>query len=286
MRGRLSARVTGPLYLWDHGAAINLGTLPGTVLSVPTGINNRGQIVGTSDGRAWVWQDGVMTELPGLSGPVDINNAGQIVGVAGGHAVLWEDGAMTVLNLPAGQVSTVAINDLGHVAATVSSVGVVWRNGEVLTLPPPAPGQPVQVRDINSRGDVVGESGALSSTNLLLAMLWVAPAEEWTFCASEGDVCAFTGTTEVRYGANGSFVFKTLTDGTACTNDVFGDPIYGTVKECATRSTPPTTDWTFCANEGDNCAFTGTMAVRYGASGAFFFQTLTDGTACTKRRVR
>ena len=166
----------GTAVLWDHGAAINLGTLPGTVLSVATGINNRGQIVGTSDGRAWVWQDGVMTELPGLSGPVDINNAGQIVGVAGGHAVLWEDGAMTVLNLPAGQVSTAAINELGHVAATVSSVGVVWRNGEVLTLPPPAPGQPVQVRDINSRGDVVGESGALSSTNLLLAMLWVAPA--------------------------------------------------------------------------------------------------------------
>ena len=104
---------------------------------------------------------------------------------------------------------------------------------------------------------------------------------DWTFCAPEGGICAFTGTTEVRYGAIGSFVVKTLADGTACINDVFGDPIYGNVKECATRTTPRTTEWTFCANEGDTCAFTGPSAVRYGANGAFFFKTLTDGTACT-----
>jgi hypothetical protein len=31
---------------------------------------------------------------------------------------------------------------------------------------------------------------------------------------------AVTGTTAVRYGANGLFVVKTLTDGTACANDL------------------------------------------------------------------
>ena len=46
---------------------------------------------------------------------------------------------------------------------------------------------------------------------------------------------AFTGTTAVRQGANGA-VAKTLTDGTACTNEVFGDPIYGVVKSCDLRS--------------------------------------------------
>ena len=59
-----------------------------------------------------------------------------------------------------------------------------------------------------------------------------APAD-WTLCASEGGVCAFTGTREVRYGANGAFFFKTLTDGTASTNEVFGDPIVNSVKECS-----------------------------------------------------
>jgi hypothetical protein len=60
-------------------------------------------------------------------------------------------------------------------------------------------------------------------------------AGEWTFCAPEGGFCAFTGTKEVRYGANGAFFFRTLTGGTACANDVFGDPAPGTPKQCAIR---------------------------------------------------
>jgi hypothetical protein len=63
----------------------------------------------------------------------------------------------------------------------------------------------------------------------------VQPAAQWTVCASEGGVCAFSGTQEVRYGASGSYFYKTLSDGTACTNSVFGDPVYGTPKRCDTR---------------------------------------------------
>ena len=106
---------------------------------------------------------------------------------------------------------------------------------------------------------------------------------EWTFCAAEGDVCAFTGTAEVRYGANGVYAYRTVADGTACTNDVFGDPLYGTVKACAIRIPPAPTEWTFCAAEGDVCAFTGTAEVRYGANGVYVYQTLLDGTACTNQ---
>jgi hypothetical protein len=43
---------------------------------------------------------------------------------------------------------------------------------------------------------------------------------------------AVTGTTAVRYGANGLFVVKTLTDSTACTNEVFGDPAPDVAKSC------------------------------------------------------
>ena len=123
--------------------------------------------------------------------------------------------------------------------------------------------------------------GASTLPDFMVAKFAGVDDTPWNVCAPEGGVCAFTGTTEVRYGADGAFVLKTLTDGTACTNEVFGDPIYGTVKECAIRSTPPPTDWTFCAPEGDLCAFTGTVEVRYGANGFFVFKTLTDGTACT-----
>ena len=65
----------------------------------------------------------------------------------------------------------------------------------------------------------------------------VNPTSDWTFCATEGGGCAFTGTKEVRYGANGAYLYKSLTDGTACTNSVFGDPIPGTAKHCAIRRT-------------------------------------------------
>jgi len=43
----------------------------------------------------------------------------------------------------------------------------------------------------------------------------------------------------------------------------------------------PSTLWTFCGWEGDNCAFTGTRQVRYGAGDLYFIKTLTGGTPCT-----
>ena len=54
----------------------------------------------------------------------------------------------------------------------------------------------------------------------------------WTFCADENNFCSFTGTQNVRYGANGTYVYKSLTNGTMCSNSVFGDPIYDVVKQC------------------------------------------------------
>ncbi|MGZ6238108.1 MAG: hypothetical protein ACXWMJ_12445, partial [Syntrophales bacterium] len=57
-------------------------------------------------------------------------------------------------------------------------------------------------------------------------------SEGWVFCANEGQLCSFTGTKNVRYGANGVYIFKTLTDGTMCDNSVFGDPLYGVGKQC------------------------------------------------------
>jgi parallel beta-helix repeat protein len=58
------------------------------------------------------------------------------------------------------------------------------------------------------------------------------PSGDWTFCAAENAFCAFSGTRQVRYGANGSYFFQTLSGGTPCNNSVFGDPIVGTAKHC------------------------------------------------------
>jgi hypothetical protein len=53
---------------------------------------------------------------------------------------------------------------------------------------------------------------------------WVIPPSAAIDERGGRRVLCVHGTMDVRYGANGSFSFQTLTDGTACTNEVFGDP--------------------------------------------------------------
>ncbi|MGH2353357.1 MAG: hypothetical protein ACRDJN_17270, partial [Chloroflexota bacterium] len=83
-------------FLWTkHGGIRDLGTLPGDSTSQALGINGRGQVVGLSCGetgcRAFLWQDGVMTDLNTLVAAGypdhlvlagDINDAGRITGQA------------------------------------------------------------------------------------------------------------------------------------------------------------------------------------------------------------
>jgi hypothetical protein len=58
----------------------------------------------------------------------------------------------------------------------------------------------------------------------------------WTYCATEGGTCSFSGTRQVRYGANGIYATKTFTGSVLCSNSVFGDPVYGVVKSCSYSS--------------------------------------------------
>jgi probable HAF family extracellular repeat protein len=83
--------------LWQNGAITNLHTLPGDFAAIASGINNRGQVVGSTldsnfqfDLHAFIYQDGVMTNLNKFF-PADsnlyatmanqINERGQIVGM-------------------------------------------------------------------------------------------------------------------------------------------------------------------------------------------------------------
>ncbi|PRX73182.1 chitodextrinase [Cohnella sp. SGD-V74] len=59
------------------------------------------------------------------------------------------------------------------------------------------------------------------------------PAANWVHCAGENNPCNFTGTKEVRYGANGIYAYGTFTNTVMCSNHGFGgDPVPGYYKTC------------------------------------------------------
>jgi hypothetical protein len=116
-----------------------------------------------------------------------------------------------------------------------------------------------------------------------------ATAVTWTTCAAEGATCSFSGTREVRFGANGIYTSKIITGTTPCTSAVFGDPIHGVAKTCSYSSsttvaptvTASSSSWIACAGEGSTCTFSGTREVRYGAGTSFVTKIFTGSVFCS-----
>jgi probable HAF family extracellular repeat protein len=111
--------------LWQGYTARDLGNLGSAgATDIVIAINERGQIVGARNGRAFVWEKGKYRYLPTPPGKRtqagDINEQGQVAGWLLGtstRAVVWQNGRMTLLpNLPGTEASyAVAINERGQV---------------------------------------------------------------------------------------------------------------------------------------------------------------------------
>lgn len=180
--------------LWEYdgtsmGAGVPLALFPGVDPNSASGINDLGQVIGTSGspGFGFVWDstngavslnanttDSNMTP-PSLlnassSTPWDINNLGQIVGTMPSantgdiHAFLWQSGYLTELSsIPNGsQPSARLINSWGQIAGTCYDGSghpnvVRW----VLPLPPPPPPQAIVDR-LNEGVVELVDDGALT----------------------------------------------------------------------------------------------------------------------------
>ncbi len=135
--------------------------------------------------------------------------------------------------------------------------------------------------------DAAGNAGTSASVGLSVANAAAPAPATWINCATEGGTCSFTGTRQVRYGANNSYAILTATSSIACTNAVFGDPMPATAKSCQYSTTPTPTltpdaeTWTTCASEWGTCSFSGTREVRYGAKGVYASKIITASTPCT-----
>ncbi|HBB31633.1 MAG TPA: HAF repeat-containing protein [Cyanobacteria bacterium UBA8803] len=105
----------------------DLGTLPGgEYFTIATGINNLGQVVGQSGSKAFLWENGIMTDLNSLISDDsnvnliwanDINNKGQIV-AAGfvngqGRALLLTPTVPTSVPEPTSTLGILAVGALG-----------------------------------------------------------------------------------------------------------------------------------------------------------------------------
>jgi len=125
--------------LWEKHKVIDMGTIGGLAL-VPVAINDKGQVTGTYTttagmNRAFLWQDGVATDLGTLPGDNfaegnSINDRGQIVGQscspAGCTVFLWQDGVMTDLNAVIRAGSSLFPVDPGGINSLGEIVGIAF----------------------------------------------------------------------------------------------------------------------------------------------------------------
>jgi len=180
-------RFEGVIWGPKKGEIQELPPLPGDNEAVATGINDNGQVVGTSGTcasgpiEAVLWQDGSPTNLGSLGGVVfniafGINNRGQVVGQSNlpgettHHAFLWQNGAMadlgSILGLPVSLATS--INNQSQVVGFSqdsngdfnSTVAWIWQNGVMTDLntliPAGSPWFLIEALGINDRGQIAG----------------------------------------------------------------------------------------------------------------------------------
>jgi len=167
---------------------IDLGTLGGR-RSQAIAINDRGQVVGWStlagdtNLHAFIWEDGVMTDLGSLPGtssssdPAAISRRGAVAGNTNTRVgFYWAEGVMLSLGTLGGPAtSAYDVNDRRQVVGvstldTGEAHAVLWDDGELIDLGTLPGGNNSDALAINRRGQIVGQSNSGSSPSL--AVLW------------------------------------------------------------------------------------------------------------------
>ena len=192
--GFLRLNVRPQAILWHQDQVIELGVPPGGDSSNALAINSKSQVAGYwgnlvfgPSPLAFVWQDGVITDLtPDLGAPrgiaYDNNDLGMVTGWMGtnentdAHAFIWDNGKVTDLGVIPGGFTAEgrAINNLGDVAIQgrmfndqneVIVRSFLWREGECIDIGVLPGFEETLVLDLNDAGQVIGRCELLDTNN-------------------------------------------------------------------------------------------------------------------------
>jgi probable HAF family extracellular repeat protein len=184
-------------FMYARGAVTTLGTLGGddpAGSSGATALNARGEIVGSSNGHAVVFEDGMPRDLGSLGGSSSaakgINDGGQVVGMAtdahGAPLPFLYDGSMRALPGP-GYSSAIAINNRGQVVGSGEGIYGYLLDGGTLTRLDTIPAvvargwRHLEPTGISDRGWIVGT--AVDGDGNLRAFLLVPPGQAGALAA-------------------------------------------------------------------------------------------------------
>lgn len=177
-------------FFWQkQGGMRDLGTLPGGDYSAAFGINDSGQVAGTSNtgdsmhGFTWSSATGLrdLGTLPGAnaSQAFAINNHGQVAGASGTHAVIWNNAVVQDLGTLGGATSEAHGINTSGVAVGFSDTAsdgqraFIWHDGTMTQLGT-LPG------DASSRADYINDAGmvvgASEGSGGVRAFMWTEQA--------------------------------------------------------------------------------------------------------------
>jgi probable HAF family extracellular repeat protein len=205
-------------------ALTEVGVLPDGRYSVPTSVNDAGQVAGytvTKDryARAFLWTSGKTAPLGTLGGPLSLalgaNNRGQAVGWSTTlqrdlRGFVWTDGKMQPLQTLGGDLTAAeAINDAGQIAGAADNrngdlLATLWQDGKPRSLGVLSRGDMSIASGINASGDVVGYSGSCEVRGFLYRNGKMAPLPGLggasSYAASINADGSIVGSAEARNG--------------------------------------------------------------------------------------
>ena len=160
----------------------------------PKGLNNKGEVIGTSGTRGFHWKKGVYTDLQTATGstattmhPAGINDRSIIVGnqdVEPRNFMIRGGQLLPLQIATTSGASIIAINNRNQIVGRAQSSVFIWERGTTTYLPrlPDSDDFVTSAASINDRGVVAGISGAIDDRRAVIwkegAIIALDPPEE------------------------------------------------------------------------------------------------------------